>query len=126
MNRDTSETITDYNNARHSLAEGRQMAEAVLTAEHVWDALKKVMDPEIQVSVADLGLIYDVQVNGGEVHVKMTLTTPGCPMSRFIAQQAQMAVAALDGVEDATVELVWDPPWTPDRITPEGKKILGL
>lgn len=102
------------------------MAEAVLTAEHIWDALKKVMDPEMPVSVVDLGLIYDVQVDDGDVHVKMTLTTPGCPMSRFIAQQAQMTVAALEGVKDATVELVWDPPWTPDRITPEGRKMLGL
>jgi metal-sulfur cluster biosynthetic enzyme len=102
------------------------MTEAVLTTELVWDALKKVLDPEIQVSIVDLGLIYDVSVNDAKVSVKMTLTTPGCPMSRFIARQAQEAVSALEGVEDAEVELVWDPPWTPDRITPEGKKILGL
>jgi len=102
------------------------MTEAVLTTEQVWDALKKVLDPEIQVSIVDLGLIYDVQVDGAEVNVKMTLTTPGCPMSRFIAHQAQEAIAALEGVEDPSVELVWDPPWTPDRITPEGRKVLGL
>ena len=101
------------------------MTEAVLTTERVWDALKEVLDPEIQVSIVDLGLIYDVQVDDAEVNVKMTLTTPGCPMSRFIAHQAQEAVSAVEGVENAAVELVWDPPWTPDRITPEGKKILG-
>ncbi len=102
------------------------MTEAVLTTERVWDALKKVLDPEIQVSIVDLGLIYDVLVDDAEVNVKMTLTTPGCPMSRFIAHQVQEAVSALEGVENAAVELVWDPPWTPDRITLEGKKILGL
>jgi len=101
-------------------------AERALTEERVWDALRKVVDPEIQVSVVDLGLIYDVQVNGGEVHVKMTLTTPGCPMSRYIAQRALMAVAELEGVENVSVEVVWDPPWSPDRITPEGRKVLGL
>jgi metal-sulfur cluster biosynthetic enzyme len=102
------------------------MAEAVLTEEQVWDVLKNVMDPEIQVSVVDLGLIYEVQVEDSKVDVKMTLTTPGCPMSRFIAHQAQAAVAAIDGVDEAAVELVWDPPWTPERITPEGRKMLGL
>ena len=101
-------------------------AERALTEERVWDALRKVVDPEIQVSVVDLGLIYDVQVNGGEVHVKMTLTTLGCPMSRYIAQRAHMAVAELEGVENVAVEVVWDPPWSPDRITPEGRKVLGL
>lgn len=102
------------------------MANTTITEERVWDVLKTVVDPEIQVNLVDLGLIYDVKVEGKDVHVKMTLTAPGCPMSRFIAMQAQTAVSEIEGVDNAEVELVWDPPWTPSRITPEGRKALGL
>jgi len=102
------------------------MTSATITEERVWDTLKKVVDPEIQVNLVDLGLIYEVKVDDKNVHVKMTLTTPGCPMSRFIAMQAQTAVSEMEGVDKAEVELVWDPPWTPNRITPEGRKALGL
>ena len=102
------------------------MSQPLVTRERVMEALKKVHDPEIPISVVDLGLIYDVQVNDGKVHVKMTLTTPGCPMARFIAQQAERVLAELEGVEDVVMELVWDPPWSPDRISPEGRRALGL
>ena len=102
------------------------MSQPSVTKERVLEALKKVQDPEIPVSVVDLGLIYDVQVNDGNVHVKMTLTAPGCPMARYIARQAEWAVTELEGVDDVVMELVWDPPWSPDRISPEGRKALGL
>ena len=104
------------------------MVEGVkITKEQVLEKLKKVYDPEIPVSVVDLGLIYDVQVNEkNEVHVRMTLTAPGCPMGSFIAQQAEWAISELEGVEDVTVELTFDPPWTPDMLTEEGKKLLGM
>jgi len=104
------------------------MVEGVkITKEQVLEKLKKVYDPEIPVSVVDLGLIYDVQVNDkNEVHVRMTLTAPGCPMGSFIAQQAELAISEMEGVEDTTVELTFDPPWTPDMLTEEGKKLLGM
>ncbi len=82
--------------------------------------------PEIPVNVVDLGLVYDVQVNDSDVYVQMTLTFPGCGMGPYIAQQAEWRIAEIEGVEDVNVELVFDPPWTPDLITEDGKKLLGL
>ena len=102
------------------------MAEATLTPEVVKDALRNVFDPEIPVNVLDLGLIYDVQVNEGNIYVLMTLTAPGCGMGPMIAQQAEWAISEIDGVEDVEVEMVFDPPWSPDLITEDGKKLLGL
>jgi metal-sulfur cluster biosynthetic enzyme len=78
------------------------------------------------VNVWDLGLVYDIQVNKADVYVTMTLTAPGCGMGPYIAQQAEWRIAELDGVEDVEVEMVFDPPWTPELLTEEGKKLLGL
>jgi FeS assembly SUF system protein len=98
-----------------------------ITREEVLEKLKEVYDPEIPVNVVDLGLIYGVEVNdGNEVHVLMTLTAPGCGMGPYIAQQAEWAVSELDGLEDVTVEMVFDPPWTPDMLTEDGKVLLGI
>ena len=97
-----------------------------LTKEKVIDALKEVYDPEIPVNVVDLGLIYDVDLDDGDVAVNMTLTAAGCGMGPYIAQQAEWAISEVDGVEDVKVELVFDPPWSPDRITDDGKKLLGI
>ncbi len=100
---------------------------ATITKEEVLEKLKEVYDPEIPVNVVDLGLIYGVEVNdGNEVHVLMTLTAPGCGMGPYIAQQAEWAVSELDGLEDVTVEMVFDPPWTPDMLTEDGKTLLGI
>ena len=100
--------------------------EAALTKDEVFEALKEVFDPEIPVNVVDLGLVYDLQVEDGDVDIKMTLTFAGCGMGPYIAQQAEWRVAEIEGVEDVNVELVYDPPWTPDLITEDGKKQLGL
>lgn len=102
------------------------MATQTLTAEEVYEALRDVYDPEIPVNVVDLGLIYGVEVDQGNVDVKLTLTFAGCGMGPYIAQQAEWRIAELDAVEDVNVELTFDPPWTPDLITDEGKKLLGL
>ena len=99
---------------------------ATLTKDEVLEALKKVFDPEIPVNVVDLGLVYDLQVVDGDVDIKMTLTFAGCGMGPYIAQQAEWRVAEIEGVEDVNVELVYDPPWTPDLISEDGKKSLGL
>ena len=88
-------------------------------------ALRQVMDPEIGCNVVDLGLIYDVAITGPNVTVQMTLTTPGCPMSESIAQGAQWALLGIPGVEDAAVELVWDPPWQPAMMTDVGRAAIG-
>ena len=103
------------------------MAEtATLTRDDVMVALKDVFDPEIPVNVVDLGLVYDCEVDDGNVRVKMTLTFAGCGMGPYIAQQAEWRIAELDGLEDVQVEMVYDPPWNPDMISEEGKQELGL
>jgi probable FeS assembly SUF system protein SufT len=97
----------------------------------VWDALKTCYDPEIPVNIVDLGLVYDMHLEplpagNSLVAVKMTLTAPGCGMGATIAGDAQQKLLGLPGVEEAVVEIVWDPPWHQSMITAEGRKILGL
>jgi len=99
--------------------------------EHIWEQLKTVFDPEIPVNVVDLGLIYDCRLEkmdegGTRASVKMTLTAPGCGMGPTIAADAQSKILSLDGVEEATVDLVWDPPWDQSMISDAGKMKLGL
>ena len=98
----------------------------VLNKDIVMEALRDVYDPEIPINVVDLGLIYDCAVDEGNVDIKMNLTFAGCGMGPYIAQQAEWRIAELDGVDDVNVELVYDPPWTPDLITEEGKSELGI
>jgi metal-sulfur cluster biosynthetic enzyme len=97
-----------------------------LTKEDVMEALKEVYDPEIPVNVVDLGLVYDCRVEGGDVNIKMTLTFPGCGMGPYIAQQAEWRIAEIEDVEDVEVEMVYEPPWSPELISEEGKSQLGL
>ena len=99
---------------------------ATLTLDEVYEALRDVFDPEIPINVVDLGLIYDVKVEEANVDIKMTLTFAGCGMGPYIAQQAEWRLAELENIEDINVEMVFEPPWTPDMITEEGKKQLGL
>ena len=91
----------------------------------VLDALRQVIDPEIGCNLVDLGLIYDVAITGSRVKVTMTLTTPGCPMHESLCHGVQVALLSLDGVEDAEVELVWDPPWHPSMMTETGRAQSG-
>ena len=102
------------------------MAEDTVTRQEVIDTMKNVYDPEIPVNVVDLGLVYGVEVDEGDVHVLMTLTAPGCGMGPMIAQQAEWAISEIEGVEDVEVEMTFDPPWHPDLITEDGKKLLGI
>jgi len=97
----------------------------------IWEALKTCFDPEIPVNIVDLGLVYDLAIEktpqgGHGVEVKMTLTAPGCGMGPVIAEDARQKIAALPTVESARVHIVWDPQWTPQMISPAGRKILGL
>lgn len=90
-------------------------------------ALKEVYDPEIPVNIYDLGLIYTVDINAeGHVDVQMTLTTPGCPVAQTFPGTVEQAVNQVDGVNDCTVELVWEPPWTQDRMTEAARLELGI
>jgi FeS assembly SUF system protein len=90
-------------------------------------ALSSVFDPEIPVNIYDLGLIYDVIVDtASRVGIRMTLTAPACPAAQFLPGQVETAVKSVDGVTDATVDIVWDPPWTRDRMSDAAKLQLGM
>jgi metal-sulfur cluster biosynthetic enzyme len=89
-------------------------------------ALRQVIDPELGCNIVDLGLVYDVALAGSSVRVVMTLTTPGCPMHESISWGVKNAVLALEGVEDAEVDVVWDPPWHPSMMTEAGRAMTGV
>lgn len=104
---------------------------AEFSEQAVWETLKTCFDPEIPVNIVDLGLVYDLvaektERGGHHVQVKMTLTAPGCGMGPVIAEDARQKIAALPTVEKAEVHIVWDPQWTPQMISPVGRKTLGL
>ncbi len=96
----------------------------------IWEQLKLVYDPEIPVNIVDLGLVYDCKIikdgDEADVEVKMTLTAPGCGMGPTIAADAQSKILMLDGIRDARVDIVWDPVWTQDMISEEGRMKLGM
>jgi metal-sulfur cluster biosynthetic enzyme len=102
------------------------VAPAPLSEQEVWDQLRNCYDPEIPLNIVDLGLIYDVALEGSRVDVKMTLTAPGCHLGGQIAGDVQQKLLALEQVEEANVELVWDPPWHQSMISLEGRRKLGL
>ncbi|RIH86781.1 metal-sulfur cluster assembly factor [Calidithermus roseus] len=87
--------------------------------------LTQVYDPELGLDVVNLGLIYDIRVEPPAAHVQMTLTTPGCPLHESMQEAVRRALSGLPGIEAVTVELVWSPPWTPARLSPEARKALG-
>ena len=96
------------------------------TKEQVVDALRQVEDPELGMDIVDLGLMYDVELENGKVKVIHTLTSMGCPVGPMIQQQIDEVVRALPGVDDVEVELTWDPPWTPEKMSEDAKFILGF
>jgi metal-sulfur cluster biosynthetic enzyme len=100
-----------------------QMAPDVDT---VREALRTVVDPELGFNIVDLGLVYTIDVNGGDVLVEMTLTSPGCPSAGQLVGQADAAIRDLDGVAKVSVELVWEPYWSPERVDPKLRAYLGF
>jgi probable FeS assembly SUF system protein SufT len=123
----SASVITPENEAKN----GSEAPEGQLDEKLVWDTLKTCYDPEIPVNIVDLGLVYDMHIDllpegRNAVAVKMTLTAPGCGMGTVIAGDAQQKLLTLPGVDEASVEIVWDPPWHQSMITAEGRKILGL
>jgi metal-sulfur cluster biosynthetic enzyme len=92
----------------------------------VYELLKTVIDPEVDVNIVDLGLIYDIKVDGNNVVVVMTLSTPGCPLGDTIMENAAQVIKANIADVEVDVQLVWEPAWTPDLISPEGKAVLGM
>ena len=96
------------------------------TPDTIRKALRAVKDPELGLNIIDLGLVYDVDVNpGGQVHVRMTLTSPGCPAGGEIIQGVKDVAGEQEGVEAVEVELVWEPYWTPEKMDPRVRAFLG-
>lgn len=99
---------------------------ATITEDQVKLALRRVKDPELNLNILDLGLIYAIAVEGNDVKVDMSLTSPGCPSGPEIMTEAENQLKALDGVGAVSMNLVWSPPWTPDRIEPRVRAYLGF
>jgi FeS assembly SUF system protein len=101
-------------------------ATAPPSEEHLREALKQVIDPEIGINIVDLGLVYEINVaEGGKVEVNMTLTSPGCPLGPIIHAQVNNAVGDIEGVTGVTVNIVWSPPWRPEMMSEDAKLELG-
>ena len=99
----------------------------VPSPETIRKALRAVKDPELNLNIIDIGLVYDVEVSqAGEVHVRMTLTSPGCPAGTEIIDDVKRVAADLEGVQAVEVELVWDPYWTPEKMDPRVRAFLGF
>ncbi len=98
----------------------------MVTEKDISKALRAVKDPELDLDLVVLGLVYDIEVSEGDVHVMMTLTSPMCPVAGQIVEDAKNAVLSVEGVDSAEVELTFDPPWTPERISPLIRASLGI
>jgi metal-sulfur cluster biosynthetic enzyme len=96
------------------------------TKDEVVEALRQVEDPELGMDIVDLGLLYDVEVAGPRVKVTHTLTSMGCPVGPMIQEDIHRVTTEIEGVEDVDVELTWDPPWSPERMSDDAKFILGI
>ena len=101
-------------------------ASAGVTEDQVKSALRKVKDPELNLNILDLGLVYAIAVEGSAVNIDMSLTSPGCPSGPEIMTNAEQAIRSLPGVTDVSVNLVWSPFWSPERIEPRIRAYLGL
>ena len=117
-----SEPANDRQHAESESSQSRAMLEKSIV-----DALRKVYDPEIPVNLYDLGLIYDLELSAEHnVHIRMTLTAPACPVAEIMPEQVRAAVAEIRGVQEVQVELVWDPPWSQSRMSEEARLELGM
>ena len=102
------------------------MSDLNLTKEKVLEVLSDVYDPEIPIDIVNLGLVYDVEIDGTIVNLKRTRTSPGCPSAREIVLESQTLVSEIEGVSEANVEIVWDPPWTPEKMSDEARVSMGM
>jgi metal-sulfur cluster biosynthetic enzyme len=100
--------------------------EGGVTTDQVKLALRRVKDPELNLNILDLGLVYEMAVDGSDVKIDMSLTSPGCPSGPEIMGDAERELRSIPGVGDVAVNLVWSPPWTPDRIEPRVRAYLGF
>ncbi|HLP03440.1 MAG TPA: iron-sulfur cluster assembly protein [Opitutaceae bacterium] len=124
-------TLKGFGGAEPAATQAAPASASMFSEQAVWAALKTCFDPEIPLNIVDLGLVYDLAAEPTAdgrhvVEVKMTLTAPGCGMGPVIAEDARAKIAALPGVAEAKVHIVWDPAWTPQMMSTEGRQVLGL
>jgi len=119
----TSESPSDESavNASSSVSGGGEVTE-----NKILEVLSNVYDPEIPIDIVNLGLIYGIDVDGGNVRITMTMTAPGCPASTQIAGESKILVGEIPGVENVEIDLVWDPPWDPSKMSEEAQDSLGI
>lgn len=100
----------------------------MITKKSILESIKSVIDPELNINIVDLGLVYDIAMDQktGSVEITMTLTTPGCPLSMVFEEWVPEAVKKVEGVKDVRINLVWEPPWNPDKMSDEAKENLGI
>lgn len=123
---DTPATAPESETASAPTTESQSPAASALDENVVRAALRRVKDPELNLNIVDLGLVYGIAVDGPKVSIDMSLTSPGCPSGPEIMTAAEQQVRALDGVEDVAVNLVWDPMWSPERIEPRIRAYMGF
>ena len=121
-----SETVDLNPQAQSTPAPANSAGAPVGLEAMVWEQLRDCYDPEIPLNIVDLGLVYEVKVQNGHANIKMTLTSPGCHLGGQIAGTVQEKLLALDEIQEANIELVWDPPWHQSMISPQGRLKLGL
>lgn len=97
-----------------------------LSNDKIIEKLRQCLDPELGINIVDLGLVYSVNVEGSHVHVLMTLTTPGCPLDSYFTRDITTKLKSIKGVSDVAVELTFEPPWTPTKMSEESKDLLGF
>lgn len=97
-----------------------------LKPEEIRELLREVYDPELGVNIVDLGLVYEIRNDDGDVYIRMTLTTPGCPLHDTIASAVERLLEGQPGIHSVKVDIVWNPPWSPDKMSEEAKRQLGF
>lgn len=116
-----------FNKLKSMVAEAEKMGDSPELQKQVIEALRTVYDPEIPLNLYDLGLIYDIDIDDmNNVRIRMTLTTPHCPVAETMPEKVAAAVRSIDVINQVDVDLVWDPPWTQDRLSDEARLTLGL
>lgn len=112
--------------AADSSVQAQGSPDTELTEENVLKVLSDVYDPEIPIDIVNLGLIYGIDIDGPKVNIRMTMTAPGCPASTQIAGESKMVVEQIPGVESVEIEIVWDPPWDPSKMSEEAQQSMGM
>ncbi len=107
-------------------ASSADSAHAEVTENKILEVLSNVYDPEIPIDIVNLGLIYGIDIEGGNVRITMTMTAPGCPASTQIAGESKILVEEIPGVENVEIELVWDPPWDPSKMSDDAQQSMGI